>query len=325
MASGKGRASRAGFSGRIVKWSPPGRPVPLRQAAGLAMEQASQVDAEGRAAGPSANRGEGQEQAAALVDRGWRLIHEGDPGRALPPLQAALAALEPSSCLKPWLRAIHGTALCFAELGRALEAELTWSRARPLIDRELQPADRRRVTWLEARVEIRSGRFRSPAAKLDRVLAELIAEGAAFDASLAALDLARLQVEFGQRRDLVRLAASAAPALGARSIPPRCRAVLAFVWTLVLRLYPNSAGLLESAADYLARARRCPELPFMPRREPLPEFSWDQMDGELRRQLCAVAGAGWEVARRSAAGIPSALQEALSRPFEELAHARLRF
>lgn len=133
-----------------------------------------------------------------------------------------------------WILAFSRTAnLCHLEQFEAASQALSLVQRLTLdLGNEL---DSVRVSWLSARVAAGLGREEEAAARLAEVRQEFARRNIAFDAALAALELAALELDRGQAQAVRILAQSAAPTFAAQSIPCELLASLRVFWQAAKR------------------------------------------------------------------------------------------
>ncbi len=265
------------------------------------------------------------ELGTTLVEEAWLRYRELDPESALSVFQAALVLID--SKLRPLeaLSARHGLALCCADLGRPAEAEEILAEAWQVVNRLSDPVTQLRHAWIDAQVAERSGDLGKATEVLRRVVGGLIAEGAAYDAALAALELARLYIELGSEEELERLRSEIAPLNALADRHPAAWEALSLALAHALRGDPGSDLLLENVTRYLTRVRHDPHLNFHPWFKAPTEIHWDEIDPALRRQLCEQAGLEPELTGKPAAQIDELVQDQIARAFAVLTGLRVLF
>ncbi|HXU47069.1 MAG TPA: hypothetical protein VN783_16185 [Thermoanaerobaculia bacterium] len=148
--------------------------------------------------------GQGHFAGRALIRRGLVLGCLGDPLAAVERIVAGHGFLEPGRDPQLALAAVHALATCLAGAGLFPLAGAVLAGARPLYAAAAGPTERLKLRWLEARVEIGLGRERRAEQGLREVAAGFAERKLPYQAALAALDLAALQMRQG-RVEEVRL------------------------------------------------------------------------------------------------------------------------
>ena len=208
------------------------------------------------------------DDAAALLDRAlafYRLA--GDPAgeaRALIKLSAArrlagqpreggefagraVALLGSES--PPLLRASAASnlALCLADAGDFAAASRVVEDARPLYERCDDRWTRLRLAWLEGRIARGLGDPEAAEGHLRRAVDGYLEDRHAFNATLAALDLAELYLEQARTAEVKALADATCTALAALDVPPEA--------ARAARLFAQAAAAERLTAALLARLR----------------------------------------------------------------------
>jgi tetratricopeptide (TPR) repeat protein len=188
-------------------------------------------------------------------------------------LRHAIELLDPDEDARTFLAARHNLIVALHETGRSREAFALLFSTRPLY---LKLGDRMtlaRLRWLEGRVALGLERFQQAEAAFREVAEALSAMGRDYEASAAALDLARLLALQGRTAELRRLAEQMLAALSARDIHREALAALACFWTAAAREQATLA-LASEVAGFLDLARDNPGLRFV-RRAGMPAGTQD--------------------------------------------------
>lgn len=142
--------------------------------------------------------GDTGEEAACLALLGILHAQESEPVRALEPLLRAYPVLGEH---RPWLtvRALLCLARCLAEENCIEEARRRLGEARLLYPKLRDPEEKARAQWLEGRLSARIGSPETTEGLLVTAATRLTSHDRLPEATLAALDLAVLYAETGQR------------------------------------------------------------------------------------------------------------------------------
>lgn len=181
---------------------------------------------------------------------GRAVIHQlsNDPVGAVAALQSACATFDERSDPRDRWVAQFNLAANLVELGRAEEAEALLPRVRALAEPRREALDLIRVLWLEGRIAAAAERFEEAAAALDQVWRDFAALEIAFDAALAALDLAAVHLTTGRLAETKTLAAQTVAIFRSLAIE---REELAAV-----RLFLEGAGRERATLELAREARR---------------------------------------------------------------------
>lgn len=144
----------------------------------------------------------------------------------------------------------QATYLC--EFGSFDEAEGRLAPLRRVAFRSGKALDILRLKWLEARVESGLGRRAEAAASLAEVWDEFAQRKLWFEAALASLELASIELERGRTRDVKLLAVGAAPVFAAQKFPEELFASLKLFWEAARREVASA----ENARKLLKELRR---------------------------------------------------------------------
>jgi tetratricopeptide (TPR) repeat protein len=147
------------------------------------------------------------------------------------------------------------------ELERYAEAQELLPEVRAQAERLGNELDRVRVVWLHGRVGAALGRREEALAALEQVRRYFTTKRIAFDAALATLELAVLELEAGRTAEAKRLAAGMLWIFKAQGVHQEALAALRLFCEAAQR-EEATAGLARRVADFLHKARHNPELRF---------------------------------------------------------------
>ena len=188
-------------------------------------------------------------------------VHEkaGSFETALADLDRAAPFLKDISDLRlDWLTHSNRT-LNLWHLGRFREArEILEGSVKPLTLELGNDLDRLRVRLLEGRIVEGLGNPEEAVAAFQEVWRAFADRGIAFDAALAALELAALQLEMGRTREVKALAGQAAPIFEVQEFPGEVLASVHLFWTAARReeATATAARLLLAELQRLGPVRR---------------------------------------------------------------------
>ncbi|HEV7672167.1 MAG TPA: helix-turn-helix domain-containing protein [Thermoanaerobaculia bacterium] len=144
----------------------------------------------------------------------------------------------------------EATYLC--DFGRFGEAEVRLAALRKAAFQSGKGLDILRLQWLEARIASGLGKRAEAAASLSEVWEAFADRKLWFEASLAALELASIELDRGRTRAVRLLAASAAPVFAAQDFPDELLASLTLFWEAARREVASA----ETARLILKELRR---------------------------------------------------------------------
>jgi tetratricopeptide (TPR) repeat protein len=178
--------------------------------------------------------------------------------------ESAIRVLEEAAQQAPrhllfYARLAVGVNLC--ALGRLDEAEaLVPEVARLAIETESK-ANLTRVRWLSGRLASRRGRTEQALGLFKSVQREFLEQGSAYDAVVAALDLAKIYLEQGEAGTVKRLAEEMAPIFVDKGVHHHAQKALELFAAAAVR-EAASVELVRRLVKYLERARRSHGLSF---------------------------------------------------------------
>ncbi|HXU29515.1 MAG TPA: helix-turn-helix domain-containing protein, partial [Thermoanaerobaculia bacterium] len=150
--------------------------------------------------------GRQSEHGFLWLNRAFMLQQAGDAEAALGALREAFAALDERSEPRLYWGAIFNLAATLLDLGRGGEATGLLPRVRALAEERRDALDLLRVLWLEGLAAAVGGDSEAAAAALNQVWRDFAARDMAYDAALAALDLAAVQLTAGHPAETRSLA-----------------------------------------------------------------------------------------------------------------------
>ena len=145
-------------------------------------------------------------EAIALVKRGNSAGISHDCGLAIANNRRAAELLRPAEEPSLYAMTQRNIAVNLADAGRPAEAAALLAEHRDLFERHDDPADRLREKWIEARIARAEGRLDDAAPRLAAVQNGWLSFHRPYDAALAALDAADLQLARGNWREVRRQA-----------------------------------------------------------------------------------------------------------------------
>lgn len=197
----------------------------------------------------------------SLVNLGALYSYAGEVEEALPLLQQALTMIDPGQDERVLLCAWHNLIDDLAMLGRFIEAQGLYRKARPLYRRNKDIDLELRRLWVKGKIERGLGQDESAEALFVEARAGFLAENLPIEAALVSLELAVLYAQQERPAELRRLAMEALPIFAARKLGREALAALMFLKQAVESEHLNievAAGI----ADFLRRAQGDPNLKF---------------------------------------------------------------
>jgi tetratricopeptide (TPR) repeat protein len=200
-------------------------------------------------------------QGRALTIKGLTLQYRGDLARAAACFRDSLLLLDADESPRLVLAAQANLLGCLVDEGRAAEAEAQLPRALALADRFGKRTDRQRLRWIAARAAASRGRRSEAEPALFEIREAFVAQGLAYDAALATLDLAAIRAGDGRAEEVEELITEILPVFQALEVHREALAAL-----LVLRQAAEreqlTLGLVEEVASFLRQAQGDPGLRF---------------------------------------------------------------
>ena len=173
--------------------------------------------------------GEDHRAGRSLVNLSTLYDYSGRPEDAIPALSEALGLIDPEQEPRLLLSAWHNLSFVFADLGRFLEAQSLYRKARPLY-REFSDAwTQNRRKWLKAKILHGLGQSFQAEALYLAARDGFVEEGIPYDTALVSLELAVLYAAQGRTAELKRLAEEMVPIFASRQIHRETLAALAYL------------------------------------------------------------------------------------------------
>ncbi len=197
----------------------------------------------------------------AMVKKAFAFADAEQPEAAVELLKEAVHLIDPGRDPRLLLCCRHNLVWNLTTLGRFEEARELLPGVQGLC-RELENAlDLARLRWTEGRVAAGTGERREAVRMLDEVWRAFLDRGMAYDASLAALELAALYDEEGQTAEVKDLVRGMVPIFLSQEVHREALAALAVFQNAALTEAAN-AGLARQVAAFLLRARHDPDARF---------------------------------------------------------------
>jgi tetratricopeptide (TPR) repeat protein len=206
---------------------------------------------------------EGQDHRASrsLLKLSTVYNYSGRGEECVPVLYEALALIDPEQEPRLLLSAWHNLSFVLAELGRFLEAQSVYRKARPLYRDFPDAWTQNRRKWLRGKILQGLGQSAQAEALLLAARDGFVAEGVPYDAALVSLELAILYAGQGRTAELKRLAREMVPVFESRNIHREALAALTFLKQAV-EAEQASFMLVDRVVAFLKRAWWNPELRF---------------------------------------------------------------
>jgi len=205
--------------------------------------------------------GESHLAGEALVAHAIVCRHAGELERATDLLRRAGELIDAEADPRLDVIARHNLIDLLVERGSLLEAQALLAKSRPLYARHAPVRVQCRVAWVEGKLARDLGRLEEAAEFLARAHRGLIENGVAYDAAIAALDLAGVWARLGHTAEVKRLAEEMYPIFRSREVHREAMAAL-IVFQQAAVAESATLGLVEEIAAYLRRAANDPTLAF---------------------------------------------------------------
>ncbi len=185
----------------------------------------------------------------------------GDLEGALSSLREAAPAVEALGDRRLLYVLRFETAKVLCALGRFADARELLPAVRELAEELRNELDLVRVTWLSARVSAGLGSPAEAAAGLEQVRRDFTARGLSYDAALAALELALLQLQAGRTAEVKELGRQMAPIFREKRIAREALAAFTLFHEAALRESATVELALRAIAELEAARRSAPRPP----------------------------------------------------------------
>ncbi len=196
-----------------------------------------------------------------LLSRARLLEWAGDYESALATLKEAAPLINQQNELRLlWVLRLN-CAWNLTHLGRYAEAESLLPETQAMTVRLDNELDTLRLRWLEGRISAGLGRIERALTALSQVRAEFADRSIAYDAALATLELAVLQLGQGRTWEVKMLARQMAPIFRGQGVHREALAALK-LFCEAAEKESATVGLARRVVEYLYRARHNPSLHF---------------------------------------------------------------
>ncbi len=199
--------------------------------------------------------GRPDQRTRLLITKASILKRKEDYVEALQALREAAVQAELDGDERSRWAIIFNQATYLCDFGSFGEAEESLPPLRKIAFRNGKALDILRLQWLEARVESGLGKRPEAAAKLAEVWEAFARRKLWFEAALAALELASIELDRGRTRAVRILAESAAPVFAAQQFPEELLASLTLFWAAARREVASAEAARRLLQD-LRRAGR---------------------------------------------------------------------
>jgi tetratricopeptide (TPR) repeat protein len=205
--------------------------------------------------------GDDHRAGKSMVNLAAVYSYAGQLEEAIPLLRQALALIDPTQDERLVLAAWHNLIDDLAMLGRFIEAQGLYRKARPLYQRNREiDVDLRRL-WVKGKIERGLGQTDSAESLFLAARTGFLAEDFPFEAALVSLELAILYAEQERTAELKQLAVEMLPIFASRHIHREAMAALMFLKQAV-ESERLSLEVVTGIADFLKRAKSDPDLQF---------------------------------------------------------------
>lgn len=205
--------------------------------------------------------GDSHRAGRSLVNLSTVHFFAGTSEESLPVLYQALDLIDGEQEPRLLLSAWHNLICALVDLGRFMEAQGLFRRARPIYRGFTDAWTQNRRKWVKGRIMQGLGRTQTAETLLLAARDGFITEGIPYDTALISLDLAVLYAEQGRMAELKRLAKEIVPIFASRHVHREALAALAFLRRAV-EAERTSLEVLLGVATFLKRAQFDPALRF---------------------------------------------------------------
>jgi tetratricopeptide (TPR) repeat protein len=200
-------------------------------------------------------------QGRALMVNGLVLRYQGNLQGAVDCFRTSLFLLDGTRDPRLLVTAQYNLIGCLEAAGRGAEAAALIPETRTLMEQAGTRSDLIRLRWTEGRVALLLEQLAEAEAALLEVRESFVADGRAFDAAQASLDLAALFLRQGRSEETQLLATELIPIFESRDIYREALAAV-IVFQQAAAMEQLTAGLIEEIVIYLEQARGNPQLQF---------------------------------------------------------------
>jgi tetratricopeptide (TPR) repeat protein len=197
----------------------------------------------------------------SLVNLAAIYANAGQVEDGIPLLRKALPLIDPGQDERVLLCAWHNLIDDLAMLGRFIEAQGLYRKARPLYRRNKDVDLELRRLWVKGKIERGLGQDESAEALFVEARKGFLAENFGFEAALVSLELAMLFAEQERTAELKQLAAEMLPIFTSRHIHREALAALMF-FKQAMEAERLSTEVATRIAEFLRRAQGDPSLSF---------------------------------------------------------------
>jgi tetratricopeptide (TPR) repeat protein len=182
---------------------------------------------------------------------------------SIPPLYEALGLIEPAQEPRLLLCAWHNLICGLADLGRYMEAQGLYRKARPFYRDFTDASTQNRRKWVKGKIMHGLGRTHTAESLFLAAREGFVTEDMSYEMALVSLDLAVLYAEQGRTAELKRLAGEMVPIFASRHIHREALVALAFL-KQALEAEKVSLEVVAGVASFLRRSQLDPALTFEP-------------------------------------------------------------
>lgn len=204
---------------------------------------------------------ESHHHGRALMVKGLTLQYQDKPEAAAECFRTSLFLLD--GLREPRLLVMSQCNLigCLDDSGRSAEAATLIPEAKALIEQVGKRSDLLRLTWIEAKVQMRLGRWAEAEQAFHWIRESFVEDGLAFDAALVSLDLAGLYIRQRKTAEARRLAEEMLPVFRSHDVHREALGAL-IVFQRAAEMEQLTLGLIEEVSTFLEQARDNPGLRF---------------------------------------------------------------
>ncbi len=207
------------------------------------------------------HRGERHRAGRSLVNLSTVLNYSGRSEETIPVLHRSLELIDAEEEPRLLLCAWHNLVFVLADLGRFMEAQDLYRKARPLYRRFPDAWTQNRRKWVRGKIARGLGQLGAAESLFRAARDGFVAEGVPYDTALISLELAALYAGQGRTAELRRLAEEMMPIFTSRQIHREALAALA-LFRQAAEAEHASLETITRVAAYIRRAQYDPAQTF---------------------------------------------------------------
>jgi tetratricopeptide (TPR) repeat protein len=206
-------------------------------------------------------QGDQHRAGKSLVNLSTVFDYAGRPEEAIDVLRQALPLIDSKDDDRLQMAAWHSLVWYHTSVGRFIEAQGIYSKARPLYAKFESSGYGNRRLWVKGRIEHGLGQSESAEALLAAARNGFLGEGISYEAALVSMEIAMIYSGQGRLAELKQLAAEMLPIFSSLRIQREALAALMFL-KQALDAERLTTEAVTRVATFLQRAQRDPTLKF---------------------------------------------------------------